>query len=116
MQLTSEHPLQGEGLLYPMMVIAAIAVIVFSIAGIATVTGWMPRALIGDAVTVESGSGIAESVVITPEGQRTGPAFQCVECGVIESVREIERRSTAHKAPLANAGRRIPAAGRVQLF
>ena len=116
MQLTSEHPLQGEGLLYPMMLIAAIAVIVFSIAGIATVTGWMPRALIGDAVSVESGSGVAESAIITPEGQRTGPAFQCVECGVIESVREIERRSAAHQAPLANVSRRIPAAGRVQLF
>ena len=116
MQLTSEHPLQGQGLLYPMMVIAAIAVIVFSIAGIATVTGWMPRALIGDAVTVEPGSGIAESAVITPDGQRTGPTFQCVECGVIESVREIERRSAAQQVPLANMGRRIPAASRAQLF
>ncbi|HUP95958.1 MAG TPA: hypothetical protein VM164_13690 [Burkholderiales bacterium] len=115
MQLTSEHPLQGQGLLYPMMVIAAIAVIVFSIVGIATVTGWMPRALIGDAVTVESGS-VAETTVIMPDAQRTGPAFQCVECGVIESVREIERRSAAHQAPLANMGRRIPAAGRAQLF
>ena len=116
MQLTSEHPLQGQGLLYPMMLIAAIAVIVFSIAGIATVTGWMPRALIGDAVSVESGSGVAESAIITPQGQRTGPAFQCVECGVIESVREIERRSATHQSPLANMGRRIPAAGRAQLF
>ena len=116
MQLTSEHPLQGQGLLYPMMVIAAIAVIVFSVAGIATVTGWMPRELIGEAVTVESGSGIAESAIITPDGQRTGPAFQCVECGVIESVREIERRSSARQAPLANVGRPIPAAGRAQLF
>ncbi|HUP94800.1 MAG TPA: hypothetical protein VM164_07820, partial [Burkholderiales bacterium] len=102
--------------LYPMMVIAAIAVIVFSIVGIATVTGWMPRALIGDAVTVESGRGVAETTVITPDAQRTGPAFQCIECGVIESVREIERRSAAHQAPLANMGRRIPAAGRAQLF
>ena len=109
MQLTSEHPLQGQGLLYPMMVIAAIAVIVFSIAGIATITGWMPRALIGEAVSVESRSGIAESTIFTPDGQRTGPAFQCAECGVIESVREIERRSAAQKAPLANVGRRSPA-------
>jgi len=116
MQLTSEHPLLGQGLLYPMMVIAAIAVIVFSIAGIATVTGWMPRALIGDAVSVESGSGIAESAIVTPDGPRTAPTFQCVECGVIESVREIERRSAAQPAPLTKLGRRIPAASRAQLF
>src|SRR5499426_4251362 len=34
---------KGE-LLYPLMVIAAIAVTVFSVAGVATMMGWMPRA------------------------------------------------------------------------
>ena len=33
-----------QGILYPLMVIAAIAVIVFSVAGIATMMGWMPGA------------------------------------------------------------------------
>ena len=33
------------GLLYPMLVIAAIAVIAFSATGIATMLGWMPPAL-----------------------------------------------------------------------
>ena len=35
------------GLLYPMLVIAAIAVIVFSVTGIATMMGWLPNALSG---------------------------------------------------------------------
>src|SRR6202007_1299588 len=48
MQLTHHHPVNSDGLLYPMMVIAAIAVIVFSIAGIASISGWLPNALRGD--------------------------------------------------------------------
>jgi hypothetical protein len=36
---------KSSGILYPVMLIAAIAVIVFSIVGIATMTGVMPRAL-----------------------------------------------------------------------
>jgi len=35
------------GLLYPMLVIAAIAVIVLSLTGIATMLGWLPSALSG---------------------------------------------------------------------
>ena len=36
-----------SGLLYPLMVIAAIAVTVFSAVGVATMMGWMPGALSG---------------------------------------------------------------------
>ena len=50
MVLTRESPPNAEGLLYPMMVIAAVAVIVFSLVGTASVTGWMPSAM-------ESGAG-----------------------------------------------------------
>lgn len=35
------------GILYPVMLIAAIALIVFSVVGIATMVGWMPSALSG---------------------------------------------------------------------
>ena len=38
---------KDAGILYPLMLIAAAAVIVFSIAGIATMMGWMPSALTG---------------------------------------------------------------------
>jgi hypothetical protein len=108
MELVRQQPFETEGLLFPMMLIAALAVIVFSIAGIATVTGWMPNALVGDS-TLQSGGGIAvnspDSVGV-PEGQNTGPMFQCVECGVIDSVREIERRSSANASPLASVAPR----------
>jgi hypothetical protein len=106
MELVRQQPFDTEGLLFPMMLIAALAVIVFSIAGIATVTGWMPNALVGDAA-LQSGSGIAvNSPDSVPEGQNTGPMFQCVECGVIDSVREIERRSSANASPLASVAPR----------
>jgi hypothetical protein len=36
---------KNDGILYPVMLIAAIAVIVFSVVGIATMTGYMPKAL-----------------------------------------------------------------------
>ena len=39
--------MRTSGLLYPMLVIAAIAVTVFSAVGIATMMGWMPSALSG---------------------------------------------------------------------
>lgn len=64
------------GILYPVMLIAAITVIVFSVAGIATMMGWLPSAL-------SHGS---------PEGGTAGPrpAACAADCGVIESIRIVE--------------------------
>ena len=86
MELSRERPpLEGRGLLYPMMVIAAIAVIVFSVLGIASITGWMPSGLISRAA----------AATVTPANEidtaRSGVTFECAECGVIETLREIER-------------------------
>lgn len=39
---TSNAAPKRQGILYPAMVIAAIALIVFSAVGIATMMGWMP--------------------------------------------------------------------------
>jgi hypothetical protein len=80
MELSRERPLETRGLLYPLMVIAAIALIVFSLLGIATVTGWMPRAL-ADSDT---------------ETARSDVTFECVECGVLESMRELQRRDQSN--------------------
>jgi hypothetical protein len=92
MELTPQYPRRGEDLLYPMMLIAAIAVIVFSFLGIASISGWMPHAMLG------SGSAIVEETSLTSSPQASvTPLFQCAECGVIDSVREIER------GPLENA-------------
>ena len=42
-----DTPQRRAGILYPVMVIAAIALIVFSVVGIVTVMGWIPPALSG---------------------------------------------------------------------
>ena len=91
MELTRQYPRRGEDLLYPMMLIAAIAVIVFSVLGMASISGWMPRAMLGSSAMAAETTTLAS----TPDGAtNVAPAFQCAECGVIESVREIERRGT----------------------
>jgi hypothetical protein len=64
------------------MVIAAVAVIVFSLLGIASMRGWVPHALVSsEAVDIAS----ARGTVTTDAVQ--GPAFGCAECGVIQSLR-----------------------------
>jgi len=76
MELSRERPLETRGLLYPLMVIAAIALIVFSLLGIAAMTGWMPSALAHPE---------------TPVPVRSEATFECAECGVLDSMREMER-------------------------
>lgn len=68
------------GILYPLMLIAAIALIVFSIVGIATMMGWMPGVLSGRDVPDRA------AAVPAPGASRTAPAA-CNDCGVVESIR-----------------------------
>lgn len=63
-----------SGILYPVMLIAAIAVIVFSVVGIATMMGWMPGAL--------SGRDAPSRAAASPH-----PAGACADCGIVESIR-----------------------------
>lgn len=97
---------RSTGLLYPMMIIAAIAVIVFSVIGIASITGWMPRAMLGTAAAADLEPTVA--VLQRTDTDAEAPAFQCAECGVIESIREIERRGTLSAAPVAVADEPTP--------
>lgn len=76
MELSRDRSFETRGLLYPLMVIAAIALIVFSLLGIVAVTGWMPSAL------AHSGT----------ETARSGLTFECAECGMLESMRDFQRR------------------------
>jgi len=102
------------GLLYPMMLIAAIAVIVFSVVGIATMMGWMPSALSGGnsaalpppvaQPSVAGGERLATADPRADPGMPAGrevraypappasaqAAPECRECGVIESIRAVE--------------------------
>ena len=77
-------------LLYPSMVIAAIAVTVFSLLGIATLTGALPSA----HSATSSGYGIDEKT----EGAKAmddkmsviKAAAACASCGVVESVHAVQ--------------------------
>jgi hypothetical protein len=66
------------GILYPLMVIAAIAVIVFSAVGIATMLGWMPEAL---SSTKTVGRTAAAQAAPKPVREAITP---CGECGRAE--------------------------------
>ncbi len=87
-------PARVPALLYPMMVIAAIAFSVFSAVGIATVAGWMPHAMMsGEPVAVQPGADlvVAAGAGAVSDVLLASPAFHCAECGVINSVRALER-------------------------
>jgi outer membrane lipoprotein SlyB len=88
---TMEHRSSADkspGILYPLMLIAAITVIVFSVAGIATMMGWLP--------SVESKT---EPAAKTPPAVKSSAgrprvmssaATACGDCGVVESIRAVE--------------------------
>ena len=84
MELSRERPLEGRGLLYPLMLIAAIAVIVFSVIGIASITGWLPSSLMSRA----NAAGMTTEI----DTARCNLTFECAECGVIETIRAIEQQ------------------------
>lgn len=74
------------GILYPMMLIAAITLIVFSVAGIATMMGWMPGAQSRDEPRAKAAAG--PSAKAAPDAARpsrpravaSAPAA-CADCG-----------------------------------
>jgi hypothetical protein len=67
------------GLLFPLMLIAAVAVITFSAVGIATMLGWMPDAFSSAAPATRTAAAATEA------GRES--AARCAECGRILSVR-----------------------------
>jgi outer membrane lipoprotein SlyB len=94
------------GLLYPMLLAAAVAVILFSGLGIATMLGWMPRALSGASTTppaaVDTPPDAVPAMTAPPSApaEQRGPASPsrdmagapppCGDCGVVESIRAVE--------------------------
>ena len=89
MELSHDRPARPYGLLYPMMLIAAIAVIVFSVLGIVSIAGWMPNAFSATTVTEPKLARDREGTAV-PVSVRSAQAFECTECGVINSIRELE--------------------------
>lgn len=104
---TSSAAEKRPGILYPVMLIAAIALIVFSALGIATMMGWMPAALSGADRAATPGSEPApkSSGASRPRNMAGAPATSagasrpragtsasaaCSDCGVVESIRVVE--------------------------
>lgn len=79
----------------PLMWVAGISVILFSIAGIAAIMGWIPSSIgnSGDKVTSSSTAGVkaqtAKKHVTNNTTNNTRSKVICAECGVIQSIREI---------------------------
>lgn len=85
-----------QGLLYPTMLIAAIAVIIFSVVGIAAMTGLLPSAMSGYRTDETPPPAAKRLPQDSPRALDASPsrrvAAGCAECGVVESVRAIERK------------------------
>ena len=104
-----------NGMLYPMMIIAAVSVVLFSVVGIATMTGHIPSVLSQKSdVAAESQAQAQKSSLAAKEAdetklsqkaktaparpgteRRAAPAPQriataCADCGVVESVQTQE--------------------------
>jgi outer membrane lipoprotein SlyB len=73
------------GLLYPLLLIAATAVIIFSVAATATLMGWIPDTLSRAQPAAKSTT--APGRISARPSLATGG---CPDCGVVESVRAVE--------------------------
>jgi len=110
MNANVDHSWRRQGLLYPTMLIAAIAVIIFSVVGIAAMTGLLPSAMSGYRAADEAPpSAVKRQPQDSPraldapragqssalDAPRSAPAHRaagCSECGVVEAVRVLERK------------------------
>ena len=81
-------------ILYPVMLIAAITVIVFSFAGIVTMMGWLPGAQ-SQGRPLERSESPARwpAAAERPRAAAPAPAAPCADdCGVVESIRAAEAK------------------------
>src|SRR5688572_18759849 len=82
---------RSAGILYPLMLIAAIAVIVFSVAGIATMMGWLPSVESKTEPAAKSAPAAKSSASGTSR-PRVASSAACLACGVVESIRAVETK------------------------
>ena len=84
-----------NGILYPMLVIAAVAVIIFSAFGVAMMTGLIPTAQ-PNSVQQQDLQPKTQPQSVQPAAKpaRAAPnrdaAIACVDCGVVETIRTVE--------------------------
>jgi hypothetical protein len=77
-------------LLYPLMLIAAIAVIVFSIVGIASLTGVMPRSLSGSHSAAPDGG--RQPAARSETRRKAAPTAREHSSGVVKSIHPVQTR------------------------
>lgn len=83
---------QASKSLHPMMWVAGIVLIVFCAAGIAAVMGWIP----GSAGKPGIAGTLDKPRAQTPQPRAQTPlAAACANCGVVQSVHEIESKGDA---------------------
>ena len=87
--------LDRTGILYPMLVIAAVSVIIFSAFGVATMTGLLPRAesMNDPRAMAQPRNHIASNQDAT-----------CSNCGVVESITPVEVRGSGTGLGMAAGG------------
>jgi hypothetical protein len=73
----------GSGILYPTMLVAGVAVIGFSLFGIATMTGYLPNLL--------SDGGEAEMASSASPASAESETAACANCGVISSMHPVAK-------------------------
>jgi outer membrane lipoprotein SlyB len=93
------------------MILAAISVIIFSVVGIATMTGQVPSALsfssdnpIDAKVSEAPAPGAAQKQEQAQQSRRVEVVSSCGNCGVIESVREIRTKGEGSGVGMAVGG------------
>ena len=98
MQASQPQQTTRPKLLYPVMVIAAIAVTLFSLLGIATMTGLLPQA---HSAADSAGNNMANrqetlamSAADVPAGRHAGAIAPppCSSCGTVESINLVESK------------------------
>ncbi|MEQ1667924.1 MAG: glycine zipper 2TM domain-containing protein [Sulfuriferula sp.] len=91
----------SKGILYPVLLISGITVTLFSLLGIATITGWIPKANSQDTMpmsrivenpatnvlSVPYGEAQAEQRKRFSQQQRVAPATVCHSCGMVTAIR-----------------------------
>lgn len=79
-----------NGILYPMLVIAAIAVIVFSAFGVATMTGLLPRAESMNAAQQPASARASAGSNADKSARIAKSDTTCANCGVVESINAVD--------------------------
>lgn len=86
---------------HPLIWVTAIAVILFSMAGMAALMGWIPTSIGSPSDPVKISKTPEKSVVAKPHktpvnvANNTYTKSICMECGVVESTREVGTAGTA---------------------